>query len=86
MANIGANELYRNNGDGTFPNVSDHSSIVDSAWSTSCALADFNADSLPDLYVVNYLTGRDDLFQKICVDADGLSHVCYPHAFPAAQD
>jgi tetratricopeptide (TPR) repeat protein len=55
IANIGANSLLINNGDGTFA----HSTLDDrddkTILTTSLAMADLNGDALPDLFEVNYI-------------------------------
>ena len=48
------NLLYRNNGDGTFTNISSQAGITHTAWSMSASFGDFNMDGLLDIYVVNY--------------------------------
>ena len=58
VANIGANQLVQNNGDGTFSDVSRSASIEGEAWTTSCLIADLNGDGNPDLFDVNYLQGE----------------------------
>ncbi len=51
---VGAkNVLYRNNGDGTFSDVTDIAGVGDRSWSWMGVWADVNGDNLPDLYVVN---------------------------------
>jgi hypothetical protein len=47
------NILYRNNGDGTFSDISEASGIAapDGHYSLSVLTADFNEDGLPDIYV-----------------------------------
>lgn len=51
---VGAkNILYRNNGDGTFTDVTDIAGVGDPSWSWMGVWADVNNDRLPDLYVVN---------------------------------
>lgn len=50
---IGANVLYRNNGDGTFSRGS--SGAEDRRWSTSAAFTDWDGDGFVDLYVANYV-------------------------------
>src|SRR4029077_8477589 len=84
VANIGRNRLYRNNGDGTFTDVSDQAGIRGDAWTTSCLIADLNGDSWPDLYDVNYCAG-DKVFSLLC-EKQGLLRSCSPLAFDAAPD
>ncbi|MBE0504057.1 MAG: CRTAC1 family protein [Desulfuromonadales bacterium] len=55
-ANYGVGEknvLYRNNGNGTFTDVTDMAGIGDRSWSWMGVWADVNGDNFPDLYVVN---------------------------------
>jgi hypothetical protein len=54
-------DLYRNNGDGTFTNVSIEAGIVHEGFGLGMALGDVNKDGFPDIYISNdYLT--NDLF------------------------
>ena len=86
VANIGRNRFFHNNGDGTYADVTEDTGTAgEDRWSTSCVLADLNADGLPDLYVVNYLAGAD-VFDRVCPDVDGKVRSCSPRHFPAAQD
>jgi len=51
---VGAkNILYRNNGDGTFADVSERAGVADPSWSWMAVWADVNNDNFADLYVVN---------------------------------
>lgn len=51
---VGAkNVLYRNNGDGTFTDVTDMAGVGDPSWSWMGIWADVDSDGWPDLYVVN---------------------------------
>lgn len=56
----GRNVLYSNRGDGTFEDVSERSGTGDDGWGTGVAVADFNGDGAPDLFVANF--GRDVLY------------------------
>ncbi len=80
VANVGKNNLYQNQGDGTFLDVTDQSSIDDEAWTASAMLCDLNADGLPDLFDVNYVMGTD-VYTKICQD-----RACSPSVFEGAPD
>ncbi|MDA1190660.1 MAG: CRTAC1 family protein [Candidatus Poribacteria bacterium] len=48
------NALYRNNGDGTFTDVTAQAGVGDTGYGFSCAVADFDNDGWQDLYVANY--------------------------------
>lgn len=49
-----SNRLYRNNGDGTFTDVTLGSGIEFAGWSTSCVAADYDRDGLIDIYQCCY--------------------------------
>jgi len=49
------NRLYRNNGNGTFTDITQAAGITGSAWSISAAMGDYNLDGWLDIYVVNYI-------------------------------
>ena len=49
-----ANLLFRNNGDGTFTDISTSAGIFHQAWSTSVSFGDYNLDGYLDIYVANY--------------------------------
>ena len=48
------NCLYRNNGDGTFTDVTKEAGVGDMGYGTGCSAADFDRDGDLDLYVLNY--------------------------------
>lgn len=51
----GPNLLFRNNGDGTFSDISESAGIQESSYSTSSTFFDFDKDGFLDIYVVNHL-------------------------------
>ena len=48
---LGANQLLRNNGDGTFTDVTARSGTDDPRWSTSATFFDYDRDGWLDLFV-----------------------------------
>jgi hypothetical protein len=48
------NSLYRNNGDGTFKDVTKEAGVGDKGFGFGCSSADFDNDGDIDLYVLNY--------------------------------
>jgi len=48
------NSLYRNNGDGTFKDVTKEARVGDKGYGVGCSAADFDNDGDLDLYVLNY--------------------------------
>jgi hypothetical protein len=74
----GKNILYRNNGNGSFRDVSEKSGIWSTAgnYALSVAVADFDDDGWPDIYVANdstaatlYQNQKDGTFRDIAIEA-----------------
>ena len=57
------NQLYHNNGDGTFTNVTKKAGVGDKGLCLGVVWGDFNDDGCPDLYVVNDF-GRKTLYRN----------------------
>ena len=60
VTSFGPNILYKNNGDGTFTDVTAAAGVAGPAseWSTSTGFFDYDRDGDLDLYVANYLDFR----------------------------
>lgn len=58
----GGNRLYKNNGDGTFSDISEFSGTDSKSWSMGVAVADYDSDGFVDIYVTNY--GENQLFRN----------------------
>ncbi len=48
------NHLYRNNGDGTFKDVTRKAKVGDTGYGMGVVVGDYNNDGAPDIYVANY--------------------------------
>ena len=57
-----ANALYRNDGDGTFTDVTEAAGIGDRGYGMAAVAADYDNDGDTDLFVTNY--GRDTLLEN----------------------
>jgi enediyne biosynthesis protein E4 len=55
VTGYGGNTLYRNNGDGTFTDVTARAGVAGSGWSTSAGFFDYDNDGKLDLFVTRYL-------------------------------
>ncbi len=55
--------LYKNNGNGTFNRITNDPIVLDGAEGRSCSWGDYNNDSWPDMFVVNY-GGQPDMLYK----------------------
>ncbi|MPR34216.1 VCBS repeat-containing protein [Salmonirosea aquatica] len=54
--------LYRNNGNGTFSDVSKAAGITIEGWGHAAAITDLNQDGWPDIYVANDFVSNDLCF------------------------
>jgi hypothetical protein len=67
--------LLRNNGDGTFTDVTETAYLGDKVWSSGVAVGDYNNDGYLDLYVTNfgpnklYRNNRDGTFSELAATA-----------------
>ena len=74
--------LYRNNGDGTFSDVTAKAGVADQgAWSTSAAWFDFDKDGWLDLAVTNYLDWSPKNNQWCGERAPGYRSYCSPNNY-----
>ncbi len=96
VTNFGANRLYRNNGDGTFTDVTEQARLqtapTDARWSTSATFFDHDSDGHLELYVVNYLNYALDTPYPPCLEnpasigAEKVRGYCHPKNFEGAPD
>jgi len=62
IANVGADRLYKNNGDGSFTDVTTMAGMADTAVGAAAAWADYDQDGDLDLFVCNQ--GQDFLYRN----------------------
>ena len=84
LTNFGKNQLFRNNGDGTFTDITSHAGVGDGSWSVSASFGDFDLDGYLDLYVTNYLDYQLETAHACFLE--GVHIYCGPHEYPGARD
>ena len=77
VVNWGQNVLYRNNGDGTFTDMTERTGVGHEGFGSSAAFSDYDHDGDLDLYLTNYL----ELSQ---LPSEG--RLRYPWDFPGAPN
>ncbi|MCO8121275.1 CRTAC1 family protein [Stieleria sp. TO1_6] len=85
VTNFGPNQLWMNNGDGTFTDATKSTGTQVDRWSSSAAFVDYDRDGWLDLYVCNYV---EYSFQtdKPCFGANGTRDYCGPNSFRGEPD
>ncbi len=85
---FGPNILYRNNGDGTFRDVTAAAGVAgpSTEWSTSTGFFDYDRDGRLDLYVVNYLDYRLEENLYCGLRKEGYRMYCHPTQFDGMAD
>jgi enediyne biosynthesis protein E4 len=80
---FGANQLWKNRGDGTFEDASRAAGVDDPRFSLSASFADLDRDGRLDLYVANYVDFAVEQ-NIVCYAPSSRRDYCGPSAFPAA--
>ncbi len=82
LANFGANQLWRNRGDGRFEDITAKAGVGldDPRWSTAATFFDYDRDGKLDLYVANYLD-FSIAKSKPCYAASSRRDYCGPNAY-----
>jgi len=81
LTNYGSNRMYRNNGDGTFTDVTQRTGTGYPRWSVGAAFFDMDRDGWLDLYVANYVDFSVEKNPK-CYAASSRRDYCGPADFP----
>jgi hypothetical protein len=87
------NQLYHNNGDGTFTNVTEKSGVGELGLCLGTVWGDYDGDGYPDLYVVNdfgrktlYHNNRNGTFTDVTVKSGTLAYGAGMNASMADYD
>ena len=80
VTNLGANQLFRNNCDGTFTDVTKQSRTESPGWSVSAAWVDVDRDGWLDLFVGHYLHYTVEANIR-CFGLAGGPDYCPPHVY-----
>ena len=82
VLNFGPNRAYRNNGDGTFSDVTTDWNLDGGPhWSSSAAWIDLDGDGMLECVVCNYIEASPDVTRP-CLHPDGSPAPCSPLDFP----
>ena len=88
---MGQNVLYRNNGDGTFTDVTEEAGLIsdETRWGSGSTFLDYDGDGHLDLFVANYLQFDFEKVPKpgessVCT-WQGIPVVCGPRGLPRGR-
>jgi enediyne biosynthesis protein E4 len=86
VTGYGGNTLYRNNGDGTFTDVTRKAAVASSGWGTSSGFFDYDNDGRLDLFVCRYLEWSFDE-EHFCGEHKPRGRAyCHPDNFHAVRN
>ncbi len=83
VTELGPNQLFRNNCDGTFTDVSKASHTDDAGWSVAATFFDYDRDGYLDLFVGNYVD-YSIASNRQCFSLSGSLDYCPPHVYRAS--
>ncbi len=85
LTQMGANQMWRNRGDGTFEDVTEKAGLEEDRWSVPAVFLDYDHDGHDDLFVGNYIAAEIDN-PKLCRGITGAQDYCGPSAYPPIPD
>ncbi len=85
VTNFGANQLWRNQGDGTFAEVAGSAGVGEARWSVPATFVDVDNDGWLDLFVGNYVEYTIES-HKLCRTLAGAPDYCGPHSYRPEPD
>ena len=85
LTNLGSNQMYRNNHDGTFIDISRRSGTDAAGFAVSASFVDYDRDGWLDLYVGEYVDYRVASDRK-CTDLTRTPTYCPPQVYAPLPD
>ncbi len=85
VTSLGPNQLFHNNGNGTFSDVTVKAGADDPRWSTSATFFDYDRDGWLDLFIANYVNFRADM-KRNCFSAGSARDYCNPVVYDPVPD
>jgi enediyne biosynthesis protein E4 len=83
---LGSSRMFRNNGDGTFADVTARTGTSTTPrWSTSATFFDYDRDGWLDLFVAGYVNFRADM-KRGCFSAGSARDYCNPAVYAPVPD
>ena len=80
------NQLWRNNGDRTFSDVTAAAGVGDTRWAIAAAFFDYDRDGWLDLFAANYLDAFTYSEHKECNNDLGIRDYCGPASYRPVPD
>ena len=85
VLNYGPNQLFLNDGDGTFSDITQSANAQDNRWSVSASFFDYDRDGWLDLYIGNYVNFTF-ANHKPCRSTTSARDYCSPLGFEPQPD
>jgi hypothetical protein len=86
VTGFGRNQLFHNNGDGTFASVTAQAGVPGGGWSTSAAWVDYDRDGYLDLFVGRYVDYDIKTAPYCGYKKDGYRMYCHPLEFDGTSN
>ena len=86
VTGYGGNTLYRNNGDGTFTDVTARAGVGGSGWSASAGFFDYDNDGRLDLFVTRYVEWTFEPNRYCGEKKPGYRAYCHPDNYEAVTN
>jgi len=86
VTGFGGNTLYRNNGDGTFTDVTKRAGVGAGGWSASAGFFDYDNDGKLDLFVTRYVDWTFKTNRYCGEQKPGYRAYCHPDNYDGVTD